>query len=104
MECKKVYNLTTPYYEIDIRKKLYDFLFDNEYPSLVLRQIETIESNGFLIESISYNGPTFIFKELGENIGEIQHVSQERWKPQMKINFSHISNIKYILVLDYLKK
>ncbi|MGI9582650.1 hypothetical protein ACR1PO_15755 [Chryseobacterium sp. RRHN12] len=105
MGCNNILFYDKPYIEKDIRSELYNLLFSNEYPSYNIRQIENIESNGFFVESISLNGPTFVFVDAGEDIGEIQYVHKTKWKNQIKIDFRHNrSNMKFILVLDYLKK
>ncbi len=106
MGCNKILFYDKPYIEKDIRKELYELLFDNEYPSATIKRIENIESDGFIVDSITFNGPGFIFTEFGEKIGEIQYVYKINWKSQMKITFYHRENnkLKYLLVLDFEKK
>jgi len=72
----------------------------------VLKHVEKIESDGFKVESLSFNGPKFIFIEYGDDSGKISYVSEKLWKPQVLINFVHMESykIKYPLVLDFIKK
>ncbi|MGE8535900.1 MAG: hypothetical protein ACN6OJ_15035 [Chryseobacterium sp.] len=106
MGCNKILFSQNPYCEKDIRKEMYDLLFDHEYPSWVLKHVEKIEYDGFLVESLSFNGPKFIFIEYGNNAGEISYVPEKIWKSQVLINFIHrdLRNLKYPLVLNFEKK
>lgn len=89
----------------DMRAELYGLLQNGEYPTYINKHIEKVESDGFIVESIYFNGPNFIFVEYGKNIGEISFVSKENWQSQMRVNFVHReSDLKYPLVFAFEKK